>query len=424
MRILEFLKLDIITYVSIFILASSAGFLNYFKLFGFSLTNWVVFGILVIILVSLNFKNVFKIAPALIPHILILFFLLYGAITTLLIHNGFHDKSSLQNLFVYVLFFIFLLFSTFNQLRNSYKILNFLFLYLLAASFIIEVIELYYFGLRWGDNLTPKIGMFLDARSLSIGILLTIGWFLSIWIVKKSFFAFMSSILGIILIYINLSRMALIIGIFLITITFFIQRFRNIKKESLIFITTLLLFVFFTLILNSPLQERYIGSTGVDTHRAHPISKFTNVGNIAIDTSGREGLWKDVYNSYVESYIWGKGIGSAEKVNHSFAYSDTSSIQPCNDHLRVLHDFGSIGYLLLLSQVFVWIFLLIKSYSYEKSLSKKIIYLNACLAIFSIGAIAVSDNPFVYSYIMLPLAIIIGTSFNSIYYANENSLHS
>lgn len=407
-----------------FFLASSAGFLNNFKLFGFSLTNWIVLGILMMLIASLNFKNVFKMATALTPHLLILFFLLYGVITTLLLHNGFYSKSSVQNLFVYIVFFIILLFSTFNYLHEKYKVINFLFVYLLAVSFIIEVIELWYFGLRWGDNLTPKGAILIDARSLSMVILLTMGWFLSIWIVKKNLFAFMSSILGIILIYISLSRIALITGIFLITIAFFTQRFRNIKKESLVLITTLLLFIFSALIFNSPLQERYLGSTGVDTHKAHPISEFTNVGNLTIDSSGREKLWKDVYNSYAESYIWGKGIGSAEKVNHSFTYSSTSSLQPCNDHLRILHDFGLIGYLLLLSQVFLWIFLLIKAYWHEKSLSEKIIYLNACLAIFSIGVIAISDNPFVYSYVMLPLAIMVGTSFNSIYYANENSLHS
>lgn len=422
--ILKFFESTKLVYWSVFILASSAGFLNYFKLYGFSLTNWIVLGILTIMITSFNFKSLSKIATVFTSHLLILFFLLYGVITTFFVQNGFQDKSSLQNLFVDVSFFIFLLFSTFNNLHDKYKTLNFLFLYLLAASFIIEVIELWFFGLTWGNNLTQKNNIFIDARSLSMVILLAIGWFLSVWVVKKRFFAFLASMLGVILIYLNLSRMALVIGICLILLAFAIRRFHDIRKEIIIFLSAISLFIFSAYFFDSPLQERYIGSTGIDTHKSHLISKFTNAGNVAIDTSGREWLWRDVYNSYSESYILGKGIGSAENVHHNNIFSTVSSVQPCNDHLRILHDFGLIGYFLLISQITIWLFLLIKSYQHGETLSKKVIYLNACFAIFSIGAIAISDNPFVYSYIMLPLSIIIGTSFNLMSQNNENSLHS
>lgn len=416
LTILELIKPAKLVYLSVFILSSAAGFLNYFKFFGLSLTNWIILGIVgIMIIASLNFTSLSKIITSIRPHVLILLFLLYGATSTSFIHDGFHDKYSLQNLFAYVLFFIFLLFSALNNIHNKYKILYYVFLYLLIASFIIQNIELWYFGLKWGDNLTPKTVMSVDARSLSMIILLFMGWFLSVWVVKKSFFTFLASTLGLILIYLSLSRMALLIGIFLVLLAFFIRRFHNIKKESIMFLSILMLFIFSAYFFDSPLQERYIGSTGIDTNKSNPVSEFTHARNITIDTSGREMLWMNVFHSYLESYLLGKGIGSAEKVNHGNTFSNFSSIQPCNDHLRVLHDFGLIGYFLLLSQIILWLFLLIKAYKYESSLTNKVIYLNACFAIFSVMAIAISDNPFIYSYVMLPLAVLIGTAFNTTY---------
>lgn len=414
MRMSELFKPPRLIYWSVFILASSAGFLNYFKINGFSTTNFFVLGITGLIIISLNFKNLSKLIISFKPHLFIFIFLIYGVIITRFFHDGFNDKSSIQNLFVYISFFIFLLFAIFKYVNNRYQVLYFAFLYLMVATLCIEIISLWYFGLRWGDNLTPKTEMFVDARSLSMVILLTAGWFLSIWTVKKEFFSFMASILGIILIYLSISRMALVIAIFLTLMAFFVHRLRSVLRELIIFISILILFVFSAYFFDSPLRERYIGSTGVNTTESHPISKFTHINNINIDTSGRELLWKNIFASYLESPFIGKGIGSAEKVNHENNFSNVNSIQPCNDHLRVLHDFGLIGYLLLISQIVIWLYLLIKAYITDSSLKNRVIYLNAAFAIFSIGALAMSDNPFIFSYIMLPLALIIGSAFNQI----------
>jgi hypothetical protein len=55
---------------------------------------------------------------------------------------------------------------------------------------------------------------------------------------------------------------------------------------------------------------------------------------------------------------------------------------------------------------------MIKTYIIDSSLTNRVIYLNATFAILSIGGLAVSDNPFIFSYVMLPLAIIIGSAFH------------
>jgi len=133
------------------------------------------------------------------------------------------------------------------------------------------------------------------------------------------------------------------------------------------------------------------------------------VGEVAINTAGRISMWQVT----VESWMTSPWIGTGTDAPPDVLYSGGQH-HPHNDYLRILHHLGIIGLVLwLLFYVrtgwHVW-----KSWTRNReqlSTSRDVQLLGTTLmAIVAVGVVMLTDNPIVYSFVMYPLAILIGAS--------------
>lgn len=131
------------------------------------------------------------------------------------------------------------------------------------------------------------------------------------------------------------------------------------------------------------------------------------IGSLAINGSGRIGMWTVTYKSFIEAPILGKGAGSASEL---MVKNFPPMAHPHNDYLRLLHDYGIIGFLL-------WVYgywkLIWKAWTniireeIKETESKRLNHA-AFLILVGCAAAMVTDNLIAYSYIMIPMAIVVG----------------
>ncbi len=143
------------------------------------------------------------------------------------------------------------------------------------------------------------------------------------------------------------------------------------------------------------LRDRFTqGDNGVD------------VGGLALNTSGRSQLWALVVRSAQEHPWIGQGAGSAsEVVTARYPFVG----QPHNDYLRLWHDFGLIGLALF---VLGYGSLLVSAVRRARRTAPEHrgIHWSAALALAAVGAAAATDNPLIYPFVMIPLAVVVGLS--------------
>jgi O-antigen ligase len=133
---------------------------------------------------------------------------------------------------------------------------------------------------------------------------------------------------------------------------------------------------------------------------------------LSINTTGRESIWRPVWNDYLTSPWIGHGPGSGDSLTarlSGFATDNTlGSGNVHNDYLRVLHDFGVIG---LAAWVVVLLYLLGRLYRAARSRRGKVTWQWAAwLALIGISLEMVVDNPMIEVDVMVPLAILIGAA--------------
>jgi O-antigen ligase len=141
-----------------------------------------------------------------------------------------------------------------------------------------------------------------------------------------------------------------------------------------------------------PLQERFFGGDNA-----------VEYGGVTFNTSGRTVLWDMTLSNLGEHWLYGNGPGSAVELISS-RFSNIS--HPHNEYLRLLHDFGVIGLILFafgFGVLFVWV-------AKRASRLNQPVHWSAVIAMISIAAMAITDNPLVCQFAMLPTAVLIGLS--------------
>ncbi len=128
---------------------------------------------------------------------------------------------------------------------------------------------------------------------------------------------------------------------------------------------------------------------------------------LTFNTSGRDQIWDVVLQSASEALVFGKGPGSAQElITSRFA---GSIAHPHNEYLRILHDFGVIGL-----GLFVWALLWLLAAIYSRAAKyDEPQHWAAFIALFATLALAFTDNPFIYQFVMLPLGVVVGSSLSS-----------
>jgi O-antigen ligase len=133
------------------------------------------------------------------------------------------------------------------------------------------------------------------------------------------------------------------------------------------------------------------------------------VGGLAINGSGRTQIWNMLLSTIGSDWVFGKGISSSEDmVNRYF----NNVGQPHNDYIRFYYDQGIVGlgiWLLFVTQ-FVY-----RSFSWLRRSFRDVsadypMHLAALLAVASVSFSMLTDNSVCYTFVMVPLAIVMGCS--------------
>jgi O-antigen ligase len=134
------------------------------------------------------------------------------------------------------------------------------------------------------------------------------------------------------------------------------------------------------------------------------------VGGVTVNASGRTRIWNLLLDSLGRDWVFGRGLASSA----NFVADHFKSIaQPHNDFLRFYYDFGLLGLML-------WIaFLVGVGTTVGKNLRRSLrgydaagypLHLAAILALVAVSGSMFTDNSVTDSFVMVPLAIVIGLS--------------
>ncbi|MFC5472180.1 O-antigen ligase family protein [Cohnella suwonensis] len=305
-----------------------------------------------------------------------------------------HDitKQGIQNIFVFMSFFgIILVVSREyainpglqSRIQKVFKISS-------ALSILLYLPTLFLTGL--GN------GILISSRSFALFGLICLAYLLVEWRYSKQKFWFFASIGMMIIITLSLSRTAMVTGVVMMILSryrFFGLR-NKMKFFMVVFISIVLLLS--TIFYFEPVKSRFFeGDTSM------------SIGAIPINAMGRTQIWETVLQSFWLSPIVGNGAGAAEEVLKQKLITET---QPHNDYLRILHDYGIVGFSFW---VIAFVGLLLATWRSWRTAD----YLNhssarnhmaAFLAIVSIAFASMTDNVVVYIFVMAPAAILIGLS--------------
>lgn len=154
-----------------------------------------------------------------------------------------------------------------------------------------------------------------------------------------------------------------------------------------------------------------VGFIYIDTFRTSFLQgdQAIKVAGLAINTSGRMYWWGVVW----DSYLMAPWLGTGEPVPAAMEGIRGWS-HPHNDYLRLLHQFGLLGFVLW--GLFVWR-VLIAIIRNAKACTAAgcerqsyAIHDTAALAMIATLIVMLTDNPVVYSFVMYPLAVVIGAA--------------
>ncbi|MEU6657885.1 polysaccharide biosynthesis tyrosine autokinase [Streptomyces sp. NPDC046821] len=121
---------------------------------------------------------------------------------------------------------------------------------------------------------------------------------------------------------------------------------------------------------------------------------------VEIGTSGRSWLWSNTWNAIKEAPWLGHGVGTVQAtVGH-----------PHNDYLRLWHDFGLLGLCLWLAAMFVLARGAYRRRRATRNGPEWAIHHAALLAVVGLSLNVITSNLLVYLFVMLPVAVVIGTS--------------
>ncbi|MGG4034106.1 O-antigen ligase family protein [Paenibacillus cisolokensis] len=212
---------------------------------------------------------------------------------------------------------------------------------------------------------------------------------------------FLLAILTIVIIALSLSRTAILISLLLIPLSQIKFNVRGIVR------------IFLWLLITSSVFYYAVNHIGVIKNRFFIGDMSLNVGGISINAMGRMIIWEYTLESFEKSPILGSGVGSIESVLD--AYFENIN-QPHNDYLRIIHDYGIIGIFMFSIGVLGLIIVISNAWlKAEKNNQDDANYhLSALLSLVSVLSLMVTDNPFVYMFVMVPLGILLGISLGKI----------
>lgn len=255
---------------------------------------------------------------------------------------------------------------------------------------------LYMFGLA---NIRLELGIpvFIGPRSFPLFALITLAWHLAAWRYgSRISFWIALGIVGLILT--ALARTALVVALGMFALAQ-LQSGMRVRWLRFIALGLLIFGILYALIFYyEPLRSRFF-----------EYDNSFQIGGTAINVMGRGKMWSATWESFKESPWIGNGSGSAA-IATSVAVPGMN--HPHNDYLRVLHDYGLVGFTL-------WIFgtgqmLWMTWKAWRRTDSRKApevqLHLAAFLGLVAVILTMITDNTLSYAFAMFPLGILLGCS--------------
>jgi O-antigen ligase len=148
-----------------------------------------------------------------------------------------------------------------------------------------------------------------------------------------------------------------------------------------------------------PLHDRFFG---YDTSM--------KLAGVAFNATGRTRIWNVVLSNVGDDWVFGKGLASAAILVRSTFNGWIA--QPHNDYFRFYHDVGLLGlclWLLFAAGFFIRTFDNLRR-SVRNQSADYPLHVAALLAFFAVSCSMLTDNSVIYSFVMMPLAVIMGCS--------------
>lgn len=195
----------------------------------------------------------------------------------------------------------------------------------------------------------------------------------------------------------SLSRTSTVIGLALLV--FFVLRdgratygkpggrlFKGISVLVVVAVSVILLILYY-----APFRDRFVGGDNA-----------WDVGGVSISTQGRAKVWEFVLSNSYDHWLFGHGVGSASQlVSDNFRLN-----HPHNEYIRLYYDFGFVGL-----SLFVVGFAGLGWLTYRNARrTDSPIHWAAFIALIGVSVVAITDNPFVYPFVMLPIGSLVGIS--------------
>jgi O-antigen ligase len=135
-----------------------------------------------------------------------------------------------------------------------------------------------------------------------------------------------------------------------------------------------------------------------------------NVAGVSINVTGRDALWSANWGWFKDRPIIGHGAGASDRM--TAALPNHGAGHPHNDYLRLLVDYGIVGFVLWMG---TWLALLRLTWRRWQAVRgtgvfAEQIHAAAFLVLIGIGLTMIVDNPFIELGRMGPLGILVGLS--------------
>ena len=235
-------------------------------------------------------------------------------------------------------------------------------------------------------------------RAYALFVLLGVAWYLAEWQTGRrgalKWALLLTAIIGL-----SLSRTAMVTALLLIPVAQYRpQSWRRLAGAiAWTIVAGVVLFAAISYI--TPLRDRFFAG-----------DPSLRVGGVAINAMGRVLFWQTTLQSFAESPIVGKGAGAVQAVIEDKL---PGMGHPHNDYLRILHDYGLIGFGLWALAGWLIVRTVWKAWVAEHRRGDHAsarIHLAAFLATTTVICGMATDNTIVYIWVMAPWSLLVGAS--------------
>jgi O-antigen ligase len=243
----------------------------------------------------------------------------------------------------------------------------------------------------------PGTDKIISPRPFGLMGVVLVAWFVSGGLIGRRW-AYWVAGLAVVLTLLSLSRSALAAEFALIALARFnLRNFRGWITAAGAIAATLavaLSAVFFY----APLHHRFFHG---DTQQ---------VGSFSINVTGRDALWSANWGWFKEKPLIGFGAGASDRMTE--ALPGRGAGHPHNDYLRILVDYGLVGFVLWMTAYLALLRLTWKRWQAVRGtrVYAEQVHAAAFLVLIGIGIAMIVDNPLIELARMGPLGILVGFS--------------